>query len=179
MPIAIELKNFIWKGLSVGWTSTFWQPRAITIEQLKVESCTLSLDRKHLGGFFDFPLVLKLTFVDEAEPMIRQAKETLDILVFGECLADVINLRAIILSVVVGKKEDSRNRKRPRRKIKIAPVWSAPNCMKLGLDEHLGTLPDSPAKDRCSTMPRDVVLNEREAIILKGILQRRAVDVKR
>ena len=178
MPIPIHLDSLIHKGRSVG--CTFWQPQSVTIDQLKLDSCTLFLDRNHFGGHVDFPeLILQISFIEEFEPAVREIEETLDILVFGKGLPDVVHLKARLLSAHVWNKQNSRYGKLSRRNINALTVWSEPNSVKLGFDKNLRTLPNCPSNNGASPMFYDVRINEREAHIILGAVKRRALDIER
>lgn len=175
MPIAICLDNFIWKGQTVGWTSLFGQPRSITIEQLLLQDSRLLHVGKHLGGRWNLPeLMLQVTFVQKTEMLIDETQETLDILVFGNGLADVVHLRAIVLAAVIVDKQDSRNAHRAGGKIKKVSIRRAPDGVKLSFNKHFGALPDGPSQNGSTSVYRNLALDEREALILRRAIKRGA-----
>lgn len=100
---------------------------------------------KHLWGCWNRPeLMLQVAFVKKAKVFVHEAEEAIDVFVFGEGLSHVVHLSAVVLAAWVVNKQGSRDRSRARSKINKASVRSAPDGMKLSLDEHLGTLPYGP-----------------------------------
>lgn len=180
MPIAICLDNFIWKGQTVGWTSLFGQPRSITIEQLLLQDSRFLHVGKHLGGRWNLPeLMLQVTFVQKTEMLIDETQETLDVLVFGNGLADVVHLRAIVLAAVILNKQDPRNVRLARSKIGKAAVRRAPDGVKLSFNKHFWALPDGPSQNGGASVHRNLALDEREALILRRAIKRGARNIER
>lgn len=178
MPIAIRLGSFIHKGRSVGFT--FWQPQPVTIDQLKLNGCTLFLNREHFGGFIDYPeLVLQFSFVEKVEPTVGKFEETVDILVFSESFSDVVHLKARLLSAHIWNKQNSGDRKRSRRKINVPSVRGEPNRMKFSFNENFGTFPNSPPDNGTPPVFPDIIINEWEAHIILEAVKRGALHVER
>lgn len=184
MFIPICFDNFIWKGQSVGWTSFFGRPRPVTIEQLLLQdSCLISVGTHfgiHLGGHWNLPeMMLQVTFIQKTEKLIREAQETIDVLVFRKGLADVVHLRAIVLAAVIVDKQDSRNAHRAGGKIKKVSIRRAPDGVKLSFNKHFGALPDGPSQNGGASVYRNLALDEREALILRRAIKRGARNVER
>ena len=180
MPIPVDLRNMIHKGQSVGCSEGFWRQHSITTDDLLLQGKATLHVGKHLGGCHNLPeLMLSVAFIHEAEILRAKQEELLDILVFDERLPDVVNLKAAVLSVFVLNEKNARNRKATGRNIQILPGRAEPNGMKLGLDVNLGALPNCPPKYGPSAVFCNARIDDREALILRRALGRRAPDVKR
>lgn len=123
--------------------------------------------------------MLEVAFVQQPEMLTPEKEESLDILVFGDGLSDVVYLRAVVLSARVFNKEDSRNGEPARYDVDELIVRGAPDGVKLSLDEDLGALPNYPTKHGRSAVLCDVRIDEREALVLRRAVLRRARNIER
>lgn len=181
MPISLDLRRLIHKGHSVGWSHPIRLGCPVTLEQLLAQGRCLLHVGPHLGRRFDLPeLMLQVSFVQESESLLHELNETIDVLVSGEGLADVVNLKAIVLEALVLKKKDARNWEGNRAGGKIEKLsrLRSPDSVKLCLDQNSGPFPDSPAEHHPAATEIDLLLNEREAFVIRRAIDRRARDIE-
>lgn len=179
MTLSLNLSQMIHKDRSVG-CSTFMEPEPVTLDDLLLDGGCLLYVGKELGRSWNLPeLMLEVAFVDEAEIFGAQLEETLNVLVFGERLPDVVHLRAVVLSMLVREKKNPRDREPAWRKVDVGAVGPAPNRMKFGLDVHPGAFPNGPADQPRAAMLGDVALDDGEALVLRNALKRGTRHVER
>lgn len=184
MPIALDLDAslFVLKTQSVPLATEFMSNiRPVSLDELLVDGgCLLHVFKESLGVHGNLPnTMLNLAFVEDEKVLVEKANELIDVFVFGEGLSSAVHLRAVVLAAWVAHEQRGRKGRRLRRKVKKPVVRRAPYGVKLSLDKHAGPFSDGPSINDSPAVPRNVVLNDKEALQVRLAMKRRAGNIAR
>ena len=112
--------------------------------QLLVDPFDLPSEARAQG--YEAVLVFKIGRVLQVESLLSEFKESVEVLVTHEGLAQVVDLLPLVVAVGVRLKGDGAEGRLAWGEIKHLPGWALPDGMELGFDEYTGPLPEGPAQ---------------------------------
>lgn len=168
MPTVSALSDavplYFYKSAAVG-------PTSIAVIQSPIKAFHFLIDfeeipQEFLRRGYQALFIGQVSRVHDFRAPFREEKEAYDVAVLDQRFADVVNLPALVFCVGVRQERDGRVRHRPGDKVNVLARWTAPNGVKLCLDEYTGPLPNRPTRYLFASRDRRLRFHNRETFAL-------------
>jgi len=159
---------------------TMWWTEAVYVRSLQrlswvADSKPLFKATQLLVDPFDLPgaasaqgyeavLVFQIGRVEQVESLLSEFKESVEVLVTHEGLAQVVDLLPLVVAVGVRLEGDLDLGWLPCGQIKHLPGWAVPDGMELGFDEYTGPLPYGPTQTDLPASMRHMLFDGAKAV---------------